>query len=221
MFKIDFKKELDYEVYADFWDFSVAGANFAELIKKDHPDIDQENYKKYIDDFYTTKKSEMVKKQKEISQILEEKQEQFFIELSKLFDMDFNQNTYQGYLSIFNCNPRWLDTKTFQIYWQKDITYAVEVALHEALHFAFFEYLEKNLTEKIKGLDRNSGVLWEMSEIFNVIILNLPRFRNIIRMEEKLFYSELQGKLVEARSMWNSSKNVGGFVDKYLESYSK
>lgn len=79
MFKIDLNKELDYEVYADFWDFSVAGANFAELIKKDHSDINQKNYKKYIDDFYAIQKSEMLKKQVEIRQILEEKQEQFFV----------------------------------------------------------------------------------------------------------------------------------------------
>ena len=70
-------------------------------------------------------------------------------------------------------------------------------------------------------LDKNSGVLWEMSEIFNVVILNLPQFRSILGMEEKLFYSELQEQLIEARGMWNSSRKVGGFVDKYLEIYSK
>lgn len=216
MFKIDLNKELDYEVYADFWNFSMAGANFAELIKKDHSDINQENYKKYIDDFYATKKSEMLKKQEEVRQILKIKEEHFFIELTKLFGIDFSQNTYQGYLSIFNCNPRWPETKTFQIYWRKDIPHTLEVIFHESLHFAFFEYLDKNFTEQIKGLDKNSGLLWEMSEIFNVIVLNLPQFKKIIGIEEKLFYPKLQNKFEKAKEIWGSCLNTKQFMTKYL-----
>ena len=220
MIKIDLNKNLDYEVYADFWDFSVAGANFAELIKNDHPEIDLKNYKKYIDDFYDVQKSEMLKRQEEIKLALIEKQERFFTELTKLFNMNFDKDAYQGYLSIFNCNPRWPETKTFQIYWQKDLPHALEVIFHESLHFAFFEYLDKNFANQVKGLNKNSGVLWELSEIFNVIILNLPQFREIIGIEENLFYSELQEKLLEARSIWNSSGEVREFVDKYLKQYS-
>ena len=44
MFKIDLNKKLDYEIYVDFCDFSIAGANFAELIKNDHLEINQANY---------------------------------------------------------------------------------------------------------------------------------------------------------------------------------
>jgi len=213
MFKINLNKKLDYEVYVDFWDFSIAGADFAELIKKDHPNINQENYKKYIDDFYAAQKLEMLKKQEEIIEIIEKNQRLFFVELEKLFGIDFSQNTYQGYLSVFNCNPRWIDTKTFQIYWQKDVSHTLEVVFHEILHFAFFEYLDKKFTEKIKGLDKNSGILWEMSEIFNVIILNLPQFRNIIGMEEKLFYPDLQEKLDGAKKVWDSNPDIKKFID--------
>ncbi|MFA6226979.1 MAG: hypothetical protein WC631_00625 [Candidatus Paceibacterota bacterium] len=217
MFKIDLNKQLDYEVYADFWDFSVAGANFGELIKKEHPKINLKNYNKYIDDFYTAKKSDMLKKQKGIKQILEEKQKHFFGELTKLFDIDFSQNTYHGYLSIFNCNPRWPETKTFQIYWKKDLKHALEVIFHESLHFAFFEYLDKYFFDQIKGLNKNSGILWELSEIFNVIILNLPQFREIIEIEEKLFYPELQDKLIKAQNLWGTSPSVKDFVNEYLK----
>jgi len=216
VFKINLNKELDYEVYLDFWDFSVAGANFAELIKKKHPSINQENYKKYIDDFYNNKKIELLKKQKEIEQKLGEKEEQFFVELEKIFNINFSKNIYQGYLSIFNCNPRWLDTKSFQIYWQKDLKQAVEVALHETLHFAFFEYLDKNFKEKIEGLDKNSGALWELSEIINIIILNLPQFKNILDLEEKLFYTSLKDKLDRVKIIWDENSNFNDFVDKTL-----
>jgi len=217
MFEINLNKELDYEVYADFGDFSVAGANFAELIKKEHPEINLKNYRKYIDSFYIDQKLEILKKQEEIKHILEEKQKFFLIELEKIFGIDFSKSIYQGYLSIFNCNPRWLESKTFQIYWKKDKTHMVEVALHEMLHFAFFEYLDKNFAEKTRGLDKNSGILWELSEIINIIILNLPVFRKITSMEEKLFYPELQDKLEKAQRLWDTNSNTFDFIEKYLQ----
>ncbi len=216
MFKIEINKQLDYEVYADFCDFSVAGADFAGLIIKDHPEINLNNYKKYIDDFYFSQKLEMFKKHDEIKIELAKKQDRFFVELNKLFNMDFSKDTYQGYLSIFNCNPRWPEKKAFQVYWKKDTLHALEVIFHESLHFAFFEYLDKNFADQINGLDKNSGILWELSEIFNVIVLNLSQFREIIEVEEKLFYPQLQNKLSIAKEIWEESKDINKFITKYL-----
>ena len=93
----------------------------------------------------------------------------------------------------------------------------IEVACHESLHFAFFDYLDKNFSEQIKGMDKNSGVLWELSEIFNIIILNQPAFRNIIEIEEKLFYPSLQKKLTKAQEIWKNHNNVHDFVQDYLQ----
>ena len=221
MIKISLNKELDYEVYADFWDFSVAGADFGVLIRKDHPEISLENYKKYIDSFYDVNKTELLIKQEEINRLLSEKQRDFFVELEKIFNFNFLNSSYDGYLSIFNCNPRYLETKTFQIFYKKDLPYMLEVALHESLHFVFFEYLDLNFSEQIKRLDKNSGVLWEMSEIVNVIILNLPVFRKILGIEEKLFYSELKDKLLKAQNIWDSSGDMKKFVNIYLETFDK
>jgi hypothetical protein len=50
MFKINLNKELDYEIYKDFYNFSVAGADFGKEIKDEHPSITIENYKKYLDE---------------------------------------------------------------------------------------------------------------------------------------------------------------------------
>ena len=221
MFKIDINKKLDYEVYADFWDFSVAGANFAGLIKKDHPKINLENYKEYIDDFYIINQTEILNKQEQIDKLLSEKQDRFLSALKDFFNMDFSKNLYQGYLSIFNCNPRYLETKTFQIFYKKDLAYMLEVAFHESLHFAFFEYLDKSFSGQTKRLDKNSGVLWEMSEIVNIIILNLPQFREILDIEEKLFYPELREKLNKAKDIWSSCNDINKFILEYFKKIKK
>ena len=46
---------------------------------KEIEEINLQNYRKYIDDFYDAQKSEMLKKQEEIKLALREKQEKFFI----------------------------------------------------------------------------------------------------------------------------------------------
>ena len=94
----------------------------------------------------------------------------------------------------------------------------LEVAFHETLHFAFFDYLDKNFSEQTKKLSKNSGILWEMSEIFNVIILNLSPFREILGMEELLFYPELKEKLDKAKEIWSlNNGNISMFVRDYLK----
>jgi len=217
MFKIDINKQLDYGVYTDFCNLSIAGADFGQEIRNDHPNINIENYRKYIDDFYITNQTEIKNKQEQLNEFLFEKQTNFYVALKDIFRMDFSKDIYQGYLSIFNCNPRWPETKTFQIYWKKDLPHSLEVIFHESLHFAFFNYIDKNFTDQIKGLNKNSGILWEMSEIFNVIILNLPQFKEIIEIEEKLFYPELQEKLNRAKEIWNSYSNIKEFTTRYLK----
>jgi hypothetical protein len=212
MIKISTNKELDYEVYVDFYNHSRAGADFGAKIKQDHPNINTENYKNYI-----SNQVEILKKQEEINNLLIQKQDQFFKALKEIFNIDFSSENYQGHLSIFNCNPRYLETKTFQIYYKKELMDMLKVAFHEVAHFAFFDYLDKNFSEQIKSLNKNNGILWEMSEIFNVIVLNLPVFKEIIGKEERLFYPNLGNKLNKAKEIWNSCTDTKIFVSRYLE----
>jgi hypothetical protein len=216
MIKISLNKELDYETYADFHNLSVAGADFCQEIRDNHPNINIENFRKYIDDFYVANQIEIIKKQEQINEYLFVKQTKFYLALKDIFQMDFSNDIYQGYLSIFDCNPRWPETKTFQVFYKKDLPHMLEVACHESLHFAFFDYYDKNLIKETGDLDMNTGPLWELSEIFNIIILNLPEFREIIEMEEILFYTELQDKLDRAKEIWSLCGNIKEFIPKYL-----
>ncbi len=218
MIKIDLNKELDYEVYNDFRDFSMAGANFAELIRKEHLGINQGNYRKYIDSFCAENQSDLDSKQKQINSLLSEKQGVFFSEMEKIFKINFSDSKFQGYLSIFDCNPRWIETRTFQVYYKRDIDSMLAVILHEVLHFAFFEYLNRNFRKEIDGMSKDSGKLWKLSEIINVIILNLPAFKEILGREEKLFYPDLQLKLQNAQKIWTtSSGNIDTLISHFLK----
>lgn len=82
----------------------------------------------------------------------------------------------------------------------------------------FFDYCDSFLKEETKDLDKNKGVLWELSEIFNVIVLNLPQFREILQGEECLFYSDLKEKLKIANSLWLDSRgDIKNFITSYLK----
>ena len=192
MIKIGINKKLDYLTYENFRNFSIGGINFGIKIRKDHPKISKENYKKYIDEFYRKNWQKLLKTQKKSDKYIAKRQNHFWNAVKNTLDLDDKKDRYGGYLSIFNCNPRFLDTKTFQIYYKKNLPEIAEVAFHESLHFIFFDFINKNLAKEIKGLDKNSGLLWELSEIFNTIILNLSEFRKITGRMEKLFYPKLK-----------------------------
>lgn len=217
MIKIELNKNLDFEVYKDFYDFAVAGVDFGVGIKKDHPKINSENYKKYINNFYFKNQKILEKSCEEINELISKKETDFFKAIYNLFKIDYSKIDYNGYLSIFNCNPRFIESKTFQIFYRKDLSNKIEVIFHEILHFVFFDYCDKYISEETKDSDKNSGKLWELSEIFNVIILNLPEFQNILKKEEKLFYTDLEEKLKIVKEIWNKSEgDIRNFISKSL-----
>jgi hypothetical protein len=217
MIDIKINKELDYEMYDNFHEFRVAGVDFGANIKMHHPEIKLENYREYIDKFYADNKEALNKSCEEINQLISQKQKAFFQVLSGLFKMDFSDFDYTGYISIFDCNPRFVESKTFQVFYNRDLLKKLEVIFHEIMHFAFFDYCDKYLSEEIKDLDKNSGKLWELSEIFNVIALNLPEFRALTEREEKLYYIGLATKLEDIKQVWiKSNGDIKNFIKESL-----
>jgi len=221
MINIKLNKELDYEVYNDFKDFKIAGVDFGDDIKRVHPEINSGNYQQYIDNFYLTNGSSLKKSCQEINDYLSQSQSLFFAELKNLFGFDFSDKDYLGYVSIFNCNPRYVENQTFQVFYKKDLLDKAEVAFHESLHFAFFDYCDQ-FVEETKDLDKNNGPLWELSEVFNVVILNLPQFQAILKRPEQLFYSGLKKNLPKVQSLWAQNKdNMKNFIEQSLKLWPK
>ena len=216
MIKISLNKQLDYETYNNFKDFSVAGIDFGAGIKQDHPNLNSDNFKDYIDSFYERNTHILEESCAEINSVIIDKQDMFFKAVRKIFNIDANQDSFRGYISIFNCNPRFPDSKEFQIVFKKNIEDKTEVVFHEILHFIFFDYCVNNLANETKLLDVNSGKLWELSEIVNVIILNLPEFKALIGREEKLFYPNLKVKLVLIQDIWNKKTDIKQFIRESL-----
>jgi hypothetical protein len=216
MIYIGLNKELDKEVYKDFFNFSVAGRDFGALIRANHPEITLANHSAYIDNFYNQHTAELEKSAGALQQEIDKKQPDFLKAVEKIFQQDFSIISSRGYLSIFNCNPRYVETKSFQIYYQKEPEEKLGIVFHEFLHFVFFDYCDGNLKDETAHLDKNKDKFWELSEVFNVIILNLPEFRQILEREEKLFYPNLTERLKKCAELWNQNISIKEFIKKIL-----
>jgi hypothetical protein len=218
MISIETNKELDQKVYDDFRDFSIGGVDFGKIIRNDHPLINLENSNDYINNFYSDHAEEIDRSVAELKKALKEKDGYLKQYIRDIFGDSSLDKKYTGYLSIFNCNSRYLENRTFQIFYKKDLLSKQEVCFHEVLHFQFFDYCDGQLRIETSGLDKNSGVLWELSEILNVILMNEPEFRSFFNREEKLFYPALKSKLEIAKRIWtDSGRNIDLLVKNYLK----
>lgn len=208
--KIELNKKLDKEVYLAFYDAVVGGVDFGKKIRDDHPDITKENHIEYIDNFYIANKDKLNSVLEDMLACFDEIKETLFLELQKYFGKDYKSENYTCYLSIFNCNPRYLENKSFQVYYKRSHDMRKEVIVHEATHFAFYDFCN---SLGIKDDDK----LWELSEIFNVIFLNLPSIQKAIGAEELLFYPDLKNKLEEIKKIWAKQLNAEEFIKTSLE----
>lgn len=208
MINIILDKELDKEVFKDFWGFSTEGVDFGERgIKRIHPTITEDGADEYIDTYYSTHLDKLENARQELQDALKGTAVEYFDAISKVFGTSYSDVQYTGLLSIFDCNPRYVDDRKFQVFYQRDLLGKLEVAYHEVLHFAFFEHARRTCPQVINELDANGGSYWALSEIFNVIILNRPDFQNILRREEQMFYPMLRHFVDPVRDLYTQNSD--------------
>jgi len=207
MITISLNKTFDKEVFQDFWGFCAEGADFGEHgIKRVHPMITEQNFESYIDAYYEQNKIELASVRKELQSAVNASSEEYFSDVTKVFGKDYSDTTYTGLLSIFDCNPRYIDEKRFQVFYKRDLLGKLGVIYHEVLHFTFFEYAKSTCPEIVDTLDTDGGSFWALSEIFNLIILNQPIFQKVLKREEKMFYPMLADYVDPICKIYNENK---------------
>ncbi len=193
-----------------FCDAVVGGADFDKKIRDDHPTITKENYSNYIDSFYDSNVDALNNILRDTQSCFDEIKEPLFFELKKYFSKDYSQENYTCFLSIFNCNPRYLESKSFQVYYKRSQAMRKKVIAHELTHFSFYDFCHE------LGI-KDDNNLWELSEIFNVIFLNLPSIQKAVGAEELLFYPNLKDKLENIKRIWEKEPNAEQFIKTSLE----
>ena len=217
MIEIILSKKLDKETFLNFFGFRAGGVDFGGKITNVFSGINKKNYQQCIDDYYYQNYDELSKTLVETKSKIKEYQNDFFDATQKIFKKDFSKKEYCGSLSIFDCNPRYLDKNIFQIYYKRDVLDKIEVIFHEVLHFMFFDYCEKNCKELVQNLNCNNGIYWDLSEIFNIIVLNQSEFQKILKRPELIFYPIHKEIYPIIEKIWNKNKgNLNDFIKESL-----
>lgn len=219
--KIKFKlnKDLDKKIAFEFINLKRGGIDFSRGILDVHPELKnikknknnikkKKILKKYFDSFYLKHniylKNRIILFNREW-QIVENK---FFNEVKKIFKKySWPKGKYIGYLSIVDCNPRFLKDKTFQVFYFHPKG-AVYVTMHELFHFIFYDYAIKKYSKIFKKLDTENGIFWDLAEIFNYVTLSLPEFRKLHKQNNISYYPEHKKYLPKLKKVWQKTQNI-------------
>ena len=218
---------LKFQLNIEFDRWTCNNDVFHNSVIKDHPmltestDLEPEAKKafndRYVEKYYKTHKKDLEDAEEKMKDDWMTIESGYFEATDKLFNSRWPEGRYICYPSIFNCNPRFIGTKEFQVFYKHPET-TNYVCAHEMLHFIFYDYIEKHYNQKYKRLEEK--VIWKLSEIFNDVVLRLPEFIAITGQKDPGIYAETRDELNDAIKLWENTKTVGAFVTKYLVLFS-
>lgn len=224
--RFHFNKKLDKQMISEFINIENGGGiNFSDGIIKTHPKLKilkpsndklsarhKVSYlKEYVDTYYNKNKPTMLSKINFIKKAWKKKENKFIAIAENFFEgFDFSESDYIAYASIINCNPRFLESKTFQFYYKKSIPDAVHTIAHEILHFIFFDFIEKEMKKEIKNLSEEE--LWDLSEIFNTVLLGSKRYEKIVDKKFVIPYPDHSIYIPLFKKAYKKSKNAREFI---------
>ncbi len=216
MLTYQLNKELDKEMALAFLPHVQGGVDFGKTIWIDHPllkDIEHQN-KKYISDyfdhFYTDHFTQLDNTVRMFQKNWNLVEQDFFQQCNNLFNKyEFPKGKYIGYISTFNCNPRFLEDKTFQVYYLAKRN--IQTTAHELLHFIFYSYTQNQFPELTKTLDPNTGVYWQVAEIFNTTILNTEPFKHLLGSGEE-GYPQQRQLVIKSTEIYNKTQTIDKLI---------
>ncbi len=215
-------KQLDEIITEQFFNERGGGINFGEGIVNLHPKLkpvrllkDTAQKKKaihlYFNHYYRVHRVAISRSIQHLRQSWYKREKEFITVTKNFFGgFQFPKGKYIAYASIINCNPRFLDSKTFQFFYKKPVTDAVHTIAHELLHFIFFDFVKKKFKNEIKKLSEDQ--LWDFSEIFNVVVLESSRYQHIIDKQYVIPYPDHKRFLFQFRKLYKNSRDAEKFI---------
>ncbi len=225
-------KNLDKMMALQFLSFEAGGVDFSKGVTAYHPELEkvkeigEEEKRKefvsdYFDDFYEEHKDDLEKIKGQFAKDWKKVEEKFLKETKGLFNgYSFPDGDYIGYLSVINCNPRFLQNKTFQIFYKNKDGVEYTTA-HELLHFVFYDYAQENYPDLFQDLDPERGLFWDLAELFNSVVLHTPEFAPLHSVDEQKVYPQHEKYISKFESLWNKYKGVDEFIKEGYEILSK
>ncbi len=183
--KFQLNIQLDIDIASMFIDMNSGGMDYSKKIIGAHPELSKAKevtgderravIANFTKDYYEGNKAGLEINLSRINSDWESVADDYFRGVDEIFNnAQWPQGEYICYLSIFNCNPRFLETRSFQVY-QGLSDRTNYIIAHEMLHFMFFDYLDNHEADFKNKQDEHT--IWLLSEWFNDLTLNLPIFK--------------------------------------------
>lgn len=167
----------------------------------------------YIDRYYLQHAADLERTRKDFAQIWRNVSSAFCLLAGEMFGPGFPPSgTYMCSVSIWNCNPRNIAHRYFQVFFRH--MHPRETIVHEMLHFAFYAYVFKRYP-RTRHPDYTK-ILWELSEAFNTVVLNDPRWRKRLRLKRQPPYPELRGLVRTMRQRWAKNPSLDELLDGFI-----
>ena len=231
--KLKFQLDIEYDRWTcnEFLTFNEQDI-FSASILKDHPVLTscdkmesgarKEFINKFVEKYYEKHRQELAHTLEQAKKDWLKVEDAFFEETDNVFSKNLEgryswpKGNYICYLSIFNCNPRFIKEKEFQAYYEHPLGINF-VCIHEMLHFIFYNYLEKRFLEQYKECDEK--IIWKLSEVFNDVILRTDEFVSLTKHKDPTIYAESGNELIKHQKMWEKAEgNINTFVKNYFSS---
>ena len=229
--KFRLNKSLDKKMAFEFLNIKAGGIDFSRGIISVHSELkiilkeskvkQKKIINKYFNKFYKNNKKYLDNRLKEMEKDWEKVEKKFIRQLEIIFkNPKVPKGKYIGYLSIINCNPRFLDDKTFQIFY-KYPSGSNYVITHEILHFFFYDYAVKKYPKIFSKLDMNSGIFWDMAELFNAVIMSEPNFIIKDYSEKNKPYPSHIKYFNKAKEIWRKNKDIDNWLIEFYNYFRK
>lgn len=210
-------ERLDREVGIAFFNLHKGGVSFGRKILRDHPSLgmahkgtrkrQEEVISAYVRLFYRKHFKELERAKEKFQNKWDKNARDFFTASDRFFaKRPWPKGRYHANISIFDCNPRFLETKTFQVFWRRPKPLAV--IAHEMLHFLFYDSVEHHFSKVKIGKEP----LWQLSEIVNSFVLAEPMFVKITQNPTPSLYPDLVPLARELLPLWKKTGGVPSFL---------
>ncbi|MDD4358458.1 MAG: hypothetical protein PHY30_01425 [Candidatus Pacebacteria bacterium] len=226
--KLRFDRKLDQDMAWQFYSASeISGTDFwMERAIRYYPELlniaKEKNKKLYLEDYiinyYNKHESEIGLLSKEAVKNLNRKQEEFFCQVNKTFKgYPWPQKKIIGNLSIFDFCPRFLEDNEFQVFIYDSQNFQLFTIFHECLHFIFYDFAKTNFPDGLGKMDTESGIFWDIAEVFNAVIQNTKDFRLLHGKIDNIGYPNHADLIKKGAIIWENKRDVRKWTEEMID----
>jgi len=174
---------------------------------------------------YNSKLPELEKISKNFQKEWDKDGEKLLTALSDIVEKEWPEDSkvLKAWISLNPICPRFLDQRAFDIYWKFSLDKMKTIALHEILHFIWFEKWKEIFPNYDKKEFESPHLVWKLSEMVPLAVLSDNSIQEIFKHEPSV-YNEWKSKQINGKplldhlqTIYDDKKSFEDFVKKSWE----